>query len=105
MIKTIISSYIDEKYLSIDLEIEGIEIANVNIKNGKVNIDIYKTSENISIKLYNLEGALISSVDEVSIVGLNNTSMQLKSLTAGNYYITVSNGSDIDTYKLIYNNL
>ena len=65
MIKTIISSYIDEKYLSIDLEIEGIEIANVNIKNGKVNIDIYKTSENISIELNELLKVLSFAKEEL----------------------------------------
>ena len=101
-------SYSPTVSMNIDREGQGLKIIKVRDWNISSDIAVYYNSdlsENISIKLYNLEGALISSVDEVSIIGLNNTSMQLKSLTAGNYYITVSNGRDIDTYKLIYNNL
>lgn len=65
MIKTVISSYMDNQYLSIDLEIEGIEIANVNIKNSKLNVDIYKTSEDLSIDFNELISVLNYAKEEL----------------------------------------
>jgi len=65
MIKAVISSYIDKKYLSIDLEQEGIEFANINVENNSLRIEIYKSSENINLDFNELMSLLVYAKEEL----------------------------------------
>jgi len=100
-------SYSPTVSLNIDREGQGLKIIKIRDWNISSNVNIYYNadiSETIIINLIDLEGKLIKSVEEFSTVGLNNCSMLLPDISSGNYYLTITNGRNIDTQKLIYSN-
>jgi hypothetical protein len=65
MIKTNVTKYYDNEFMSVELEKDGIVFANVNIEANELKLDIYKISENFSLNLQELTATLQYAKDEL----------------------------------------
>jgi hypothetical protein len=55
----------------------------------------------VSVSVYNLQGAVVSTSDFSASVGKNIFSLDLTGLASGNYFVSVSQGDFISQHKLI----